>query len=213
VGKRHHHEPIHWVKSGRTVAYVPIHPKDVKGQPPVNGKHEVFAVRDKNGLSIERVELKGDHPVELLKDPPKEFRSAAPLPLTRTEEPHAAAHSVKEVAASKSMMAKTAGTPITFDHKSQSFMMARQVTQGGKTVTVNAPISNHSGSLQSRSSFSGSGGSRSSSGGGVSGTHSSGGSSSASSGGGGSHGGSSGSSSGGGSSGASSGGGGGGSHH
>jgi hypothetical protein len=214
VGKRHHHEPIHWIKSGKTVGYVPIHPRDVKGQPPVNAKHEVFAVRDKNGLSIERMELKGDHPVELLNEPPKEFRSAAPLPLARAEELHAAAHSIKDATATRDIASKTTGTPITFDHKTQSFMMARQVTQGGKTVTVNAPISNHSGSLQSRSSFSSSGGVRSSSGGGVSGAHSSGGSSSASSGGGASHGGSSGASSGG-SSGASSAGAssGGGSHH
>jgi hypothetical protein len=209
VGKRHHHEPVHWIKSGKTVAYVPIHPKDVKGELPVNAKHEVFAVHDKNGVTVERMGLGADRPIEQLKEPPREFRTSAPLPLARAEEPRLEAHSLRESPASKGVMAK-AGTPITFDHKTQSFVMARQEMHGSRSVTVVAPISNHGGNLQSHSA--GAGGSQ---GGGVNGG-SHGGSSSASSGGG-SHGGggSSGSSASSGSSGSSGGasGGGGGSHH
>src|ERR1039458_4928112 len=85
--KRHHHEPVRWVKSGRTVAFVPIHPHDVKGKPPINGKHEVFAVRNRNGISVERANFDAGHPIELLKAPPREFRKEAQPLLSRTDAP------------------------------------------------------------------------------------------------------------------------------
>jgi hypothetical protein len=212
VGKRHHHPPIHWIKSGRTLAFVPIHPRDTKGQIPVNAKNEVFAVHNKNGISIERVELPPNQRIEALNEPPREFRAAAFQPLERAGEPRIEAHAVKDVFARNATIAKTAGTPITFDHKSGSFMMPHQVSVGGRNVTVNAPISNRGGDLQGHGGFNGS-----HSGGSFSGGASHGGSSASSSGGG-SHGGGGGtvsSSSSSSSSGSSSGGsaGGGGSHH
>lgn len=213
VGKRHHHPPVHWIKSGKTLAFVPIHPKDVKGKEPVNAKEPVFVV-NKGRTGVERMSLGPEHRVEVLSEPPKEFR-AEPMPvLARADEPHVMAHDLKETTVAKGPGVKAPGTPITFDHKTQSFMAARQEMHGGHPVTVASPITNHSGTLQARASGgsgggfhagSASGGAHSSGGGG---SHSSGGASS--SGGGGSH--SGGSSGGGASSGASSGGGGG-SHH
>ena len=52
--KRHHHTPVHWVKTGKTTGYVPIHPRDVKGQTPLNLKNGVMKPVDKNG-GVERV--------------------------------------------------------------------------------------------------------------------------------------------------------------
>jgi hypothetical protein len=206
VGKRHHHEPLRWVKSGRTVAYVPIHPRDIKGQPPINGKEKVFAVNNKNGFSVEPIKLSPERPIELLKEPPREFRTANLPPLQRAEEPHVIARNFKGTVAGKSVVARAAGVPITFDHKSGNFMMAHQEMHGGRSVSVTAPIGNHSGNLQAHAG---------SSGGAAGGSHAGGGSGGSS---GGSHGGSSGSSgstasSSGSSSGGSSSGGGGGSHH
>jgi hypothetical protein len=206
VGKRHHHEPVHWVRSGRNVAYVPIHPRDVKGQLPLNAKNGVFEVaKEKNGVSVERVEFDPNRQTELLNEPPKEFRTEYPRPLARAEEPRMEAHSVREAYAGRDVAAKMAAVPITFDHKSEVFMMARQEVHGGHSVTVNAPVGGRSGNLQAHSGSSGSshGGSLASGG-----SH---GSSSASSGGG-FHGGSVSSSSSGSAS-SSSGSGGGGSHH
>ena len=48
--KRHHLGAVRWVKSEHKVGFVPIHPYDVKGRPPVNRKGEVYAVNNKNGL-------------------------------------------------------------------------------------------------------------------------------------------------------------------
>ncbi|MGP8173020.1 MAG: FecR domain-containing protein [Terracidiphilus sp.] len=222
--KRHHLPPGRWVKSGHQVAFVPLHPYDVKGRPPINRKEEVFAVNEKNGLSVEWVKLDADRPIESLNLPPKEFRNAYFPPLSRANEPHLEAHQVEDGLGSKGALAKAAGIPLSFDHKSQSFMMARQVTLENRSVTVMAPMTNRSGNLQARGgSFAGghggysgggsgglsSGGSRGSGGGGSSGGGSRGsGGGGGSSGGGSRGGGGGGSFSGGGSSGGSHGGGG-----
>ncbi len=202
-GKRHHVEPVRWVKSGRKVGFVPLHPYDVKGQPAINGKHEVFLVRGKDQLLAEPVKLEANRPVEFLPVAPKEFRAAALRPLEQAGAPHMEAHPFEAAPASKGLTASKAAIPISFDAKTQSFLMARQEVQNGKTATVFAPMTNHNGSLQAHGpSFSGGSGFRggsSGSGNGAGGGFRSGGGSSNSSGGSHSGGGSSVSSSGGGS--------------
>jgi hypothetical protein len=160
--KRHHREPIRWVKSGRTVGFVPIHPRDVKGQFPINGKHEVFAVRNKDGLTIEPVKFDNGRPIEALNLPPKEFRKPYLPPLARAGDPVVQAHHIKDAGiGNHPTVAKTEGIPLRFDHKSQSFVMPHQVMQGNKSVTVMAPLGNRGGTLQARGgSYSGGGGSR-----------------------------------------------------
>jgi hypothetical protein len=218
--KRHHLEPVRWVKSGHKVGFVPIHPFDVKGRPPINRKGEVFVVNNKNGLSLERVKFEPDHKIDSLKSPPREFRNAYLRPLARADAPRMEARAIKgPLPGNKGTMAKVGNAPMRFDSKSQTFMMSKEVMHGGKSVTVSTPISNHSGTLQARGgSFAGghggfSGGNASRGGGGSGGSsggsHGGGGGGS-SGGGGGSHGGGGSSSGGGGSAG---GGGGGGGHH
>jgi hypothetical protein len=200
------------------VGFVPIHPFDVKGRPPINRKEEVFEVNKKNGLSLERAKFDSGHPIDVLKSPPREFRNAYLHPLQRADAPRMEAHAMKEpLTGNKATVARVMNVPIRFDSKSQTFMTSKEVMHGGKSVTVSTPISNHGGTLQARGgSFagghgysSGGTGSRAGGGGGGSGggSHGGGGGGGGSSGGG-SHGG--GGSSGGGSSGGGSAGGGGG---
>jgi hypothetical protein len=188
--KRHHLEPVRWVKSGHKVAFVPIHPYDVKGRPPLNRQEDVFGIDNKHGLSIERMKFGSDQPIEFLPGPPKEFRTAHMPPLARAEEPRLSAHEFKDALAGKGAPGKS-GIALNFDHKSQSFTMQRQVMQGGKATLVSAPISNHGGNLQSHGgSYAGGGGfsGGGSHGGGYSGgAHSGGGGGGSSSSGGGSH--------------------------
>jgi hypothetical protein len=192
------------------VGIVPIHPFDVKGRPPINRKEEVYAI-NKNGSSLERVKFDPTHPIDVLKSPPREFRTAYLRPLAKADVPHMEARAIKApLTVAKGPVAKgpVAGPvakpvniPIRFDSKSQSFMMSKEVMHGGKSVTVSAPISNRGGTLQARGgSFAGGHGGPS----GAGGSH--GGGSGGS--GGGSHGGGSGGSSGGGSHGGGGGGGG-----
>jgi hypothetical protein len=94
--KRHHHRPIRWVKRGREVGYVPIHPKDVAGKPPINLKDGVFKPTKKgDSIKVERVNFKEGKPVELMKmnEAPKEFRKPVLQTLERAETPHAMAYS------------------------------------------------------------------------------------------------------------------------
>jgi len=202
--KRHHHCPVRWVKVGRTTGYVPLHPHDVAGKPPLNLKHGVFETTGRKGDSAQHVTLNPETQVKLLTVAPKEFQKTYFPPLQRAETPRLEARLVKDgFAAGKESASKPTGTAINFDHKSQSFIVARQVTVGGKNSTVTehfggnsfAAHSNGGGSSgsgmasSSHSGFSEGGGGSHGGGGGFSG------------GGGGSHGGGGGGSSGGGSSG------------
>jgi hypothetical protein len=202
--KRHHICPVHWVKYGHAQGFVPIHPRDVAGKPPLNLQHGVFVSTDKRGDTLERVAFNPSTSVKLLGGPPKAFERPYVEPLQRTEEPRLEAHLAKDGnGAVKAAGPRPIGTPITFDHKSQSFVMARQVTQGGKTTTIaehfggegirdggfgrsGAGGSSHSGGSFGRSGGGSSGGgSHASSGGGSSGGggHASGGGASSSGGG------------------------------
>ena len=155
--RRHHLTPVRWVKSGRTVAFIPIHPFDVKGRPAINRSEVVFALNEKSRLGFEPLQLSPSKPLELLDQPPREFRRTVLMPLNRAEEPHLMAHKVENGLSSKSSQAKLNAIPLTFDHKTQSFVAPHQEMRDGHSVTVVAPITNHGGNLQSHSGFSGGG--------------------------------------------------------
>jgi hypothetical protein len=148
--KRHHHCPVRWVKYGSSKAYVPLHPHDVAGKTPINLKHGVFQTTGRKGASVEHVAFNAGTPVKLLAAAPKEFLKPYFPPLQRAETPHLEAHVVKEgFVASKDGLAKPAGTAITFDHRSGSIMVARQVVEGGKNTTVTEHFGGNS-SFQAR---------------------------------------------------------------
>jgi hypothetical protein len=158
--KRHHVEPVRWVKCAHTVAFVPIHPYEVKGRPPVNRRDVVFAVSRKNGISIEPVKFGASSPIEFLQSPPREFRNVFQPPLSAASEPQLEAHRVKYAIGGNGPVVTPAGIPLRFDRKSQSFLMTEHVTRGDRSVTVATPIANRSGDLQWRAPSYGVSGSR-----------------------------------------------------
>lgn len=163
--KRHHVAPIRWVKSGNKVAFVPLHPFDVKGRPAINRKEEVFEVSNKNGLTVQRVKFEGS--VEELKSPPREFRNTYLTPLSRTDAPHMEAHTIKDgLRAGNYTAVKITGVPLGFDVKTHSFTMAKEVMHGSQSSTISVPMTNRGGTLQARGdSFTGSHGGSTSAGG------------------------------------------------
>jgi len=158
--KRHHHHPVRWVKTGHGLGFVPIHPRDVAGKPPINLKEGIFRVTGKKEAPVERVTYREGDPLKLLDGTPKEFLRPDLHPLKIAEIPHPTAHSAfaatiaakdataargiaiaKPTAVTNSTVArgfveKDQGTPITFDRKSQSFSVTHQVTENGRPTTV-----------------------------------------------------------------------------
>ena len=233
---KHHLCPVHWVKYQGKLGYVPMHPRDQRGLPPVNLRHGLYQLTDKPTHPVERVALDNKSSPKLLDSTPKEFRSPAPTQLARADAPQVAVHTMHE-----SPRTGTNGAPspravssLTFDQHSNRFMLATRVTDGGHTHTFTEPMSDRGGHITPatgngfRSSnaggggynhaggYSGGGGHSSGGGGSAGGGHSGGGGFSGGGGGGGGHSGGGGSSGGGGASsggGASAGGGGGGGGH
>jgi hypothetical protein len=211
--KRHHHCPVRWVKTGGTKGFVPLHPHDVAGKPPINAKHGIFEPTGKKGEAVQLVAYNSSAHMKVLEAAPKEFSKDYYPPLQRAETPHLEAHLVKDgLGSSRDVSLKVAGTPIRFDHRSESLVVARQVMQGSKTTTVTDHFGGHSevAAIRSGEGFSG-GSSFHSGGGGFSGSGSSHSSASGGSGGGSFHGGGSSGAGGGGASHGGGGGGGGGS--
>jgi hypothetical protein len=150
-GRRHHHCPVHWVKSGRTVAYVPIHPKDAPGKTPLNQVHGVFAITDKHRNSVEVARLDPSRGIKLLADPPKQFRSADAPVLARAANPEVQVHHLSDVmVARKATDVKAPGTRLTFDRRSQSFMVGKHDAAGSRSNAERAVVNNHIGSIQAR---------------------------------------------------------------
>jgi len=149
-GKRRHLAPVRWVKSGRQVGFVPLHPYDVKGQPAINAKHEFFAVNGKQQIVVVPARLDPDRPIEYLKTPPREYRDALLRPLAQAGAPRMEARAFPKAPGSKGTVVSRAAIPIRFDPKTLSFTVPREETRGGRTTTVYAPMTNHGGSLQSR---------------------------------------------------------------
>ena len=150
-GRRHHHCPVHWVKSGRTVAYVPIHPKDAPGKAPLNQLHGVYALTDKHRNSVEWTRLDASHEVKLLSAPPKQFRTIDVPVLARAANPVVQAHHLQDVlVARKASDVKVPGTRLSFDHRSQSFMLNKHDAVGSRSNAERAVFNNHISSIQAR---------------------------------------------------------------
>jgi hypothetical protein len=158
------------------VGFVPIHPRDVAGKPPINLKDGLLRPGKKDAADgavprLERVDFDEGKPTKLLAEPPRELRKEYVEPLQTAAAPKAEAYSAYGgalVPVMASTMAKGSaieraagpvrenatareGTPISFDRKSQSFMMATPVMQGGRPSTVVAPVMPRSESSQGRS--------------------------------------------------------------
>jgi uncharacterized membrane protein YgcG len=150
VGRRIHHRiPVHWMKYDGKTAFVPRNPKDEPGKPPLNREQGVFVVKGKGDEPVRFAEYDPKAEVKLLNAAPKEFLKPVYAPLQRADEPHP---EVRTLEAHSSLPAgqhpEEMRATLAFDHKSQSFLLAHQVTTGGKTTTVLQPFAGRSGALQ-----------------------------------------------------------------
>ncbi len=144
--KRHHHPPIRWVKQGRNLVFVPLHPRDERGKPPLNLRERAFQVKD-GGKSVKVVTINPNRETRVLDAAPKEFAKPYFEPLVRAGEPRVEVHKLGEIPV---VAGKEQGLALVFNRKSQSFLMERRMTQGNKTFTVKEPFNGTRGTLQAR---------------------------------------------------------------
>jgi FecR protein len=155
--KKRRHHPVRWVKQGKITGFVPTHPHDQKGKPPINLKHGIFTVSPKEaGEYVERIEFNPKEKVETLSSPPKEFRSGTYPVLAKAEPPEIHGRLVANAAPSaKSTDVKATEAKITYDYGKGKFIQSDAEFAGRTTKPVVV------GGLSSRGGFSGSSGTRS----------------------------------------------------
>ena len=140
---KRYHGPFRWVKYGGKEGFVPIHPKDVAGKPPLNLEHGVFAVAPgKLGGSggpgeLERLAYNPATPVKVLGSAPRAFREDTLARLQPAGTPRLEGHVLGSAATSRvsnesSAFARGTAVPIQFDHKAGSFAVATSSTAGSR---------------------------------------------------------------------------------
>jgi hypothetical protein len=146
---KHHRCPVHWVKYQGKLGYVPTHPRDQRGKPPVNLRHGIYQLTNKPDHPVERVALDPKTQPKLLDSTPKDFRNPAPPLLARADSPQIAAHMMHEPTGVNSAVAPahSVSSTLTFNSRSNRFMLATRVTEGGHTHTFTEPMSERGGRI------------------------------------------------------------------
>lgn len=131
-------KPVHaprpvWVRAGGKVGFVPPHPKDVKGKPPVNLKHGIFVPPAAAGHPFQRVDWNSSQKVKVLDKAPKEFHGISAANLRGASAPKIQARLLEEKAGAKSPAAANhESSKITYDYKSRQFLMSGHSASGAK---------------------------------------------------------------------------------
>jgi hypothetical protein len=147
VGKKHHHPPIRWIRTGNQVAYVPRHPSDTKGRPPLNLKYGLFIPKEGLDAPVEHVAFNPSQKYKLLSEPPKEFREIQYPQLAKAEPPEIQGHLLARFIAGakdapgldgKRVDSPLKDVPIKYDYKTRKFVQAGTSVgeRAGKPVVV-----------------------------------------------------------------------------
>jgi len=147
---RHHRDPhcppVHWVKSHGVVGFVPAHPKDVLGKPPVNFAHGVFLPPKGLARSFQHADIRAADKLTVLNEAPRAFRTDAVPSGPRVDAPQIRAHfRESSVFAAGLNPAHGEASVIRYDYKFRAFVQSGAVMPGGavsKPVVV-AVLSSH----------------------------------------------------------------------
>jgi hypothetical protein len=132
----HPPRPI-WVRAGNKVGFVPRHPNDVKGKPPVNLKNGILIPAVKPGEPLQRITVDSSQKVKILEKAPREFQRESVARALPVSAPEIRGHLMQEVKSSKSnIVTNRADSHIVYDYKFQKFMMPASVVAGAKTREV-----------------------------------------------------------------------------
>jgi hypothetical protein len=149
----HNEPPVQWVKFGNNRGFVPIHPRDITGQPPVNLRNGLIGVAGRNSLETGHVRIDNASSVKLLNAPPREFRNGYSISLARSDSPRMVGHILGAEGGPKAVLpGNTRTVGISFNHD-RGFEVARPVGVNSMRTT-NEPV----GSFLARTGVGGFGG-------------------------------------------------------
>jgi hypothetical protein len=120
VGKKHHHLPFHVIKYQGGRGFVPWHPRDVPGRPPINLKKGVLVASVKNPRFYEMVPASELKHVAEMRITPNEFQRPVASRLAPAERPQIHARLFSESLHDRPITEPTA--PITLDFAKHSFV-------------------------------------------------------------------------------------------
>lgn len=125
-----------WVRVGNRVGFVPPHPNDVKGKPPINLKEGMLIPPSKPGERIERVALGPWQKVTVFDKAPREVPSEPGNPALHVSAPEIHAHLLQEAFPTRSLSLSARAVPqIIYDYKSHQFLTPASAA-GGKSKEV-----------------------------------------------------------------------------
>jgi hypothetical protein len=140
--------PVHpprplFVRLGNRIGFVPSHPDDVKGKPPINLKNGIILAPSKPGESAQRIAWDPSQRLTLVDKPPKEFQRESTLHSTPVAAPAIHAHLMQEASRGSTLPAASHAVPqISYDYKSQKFMMPAVSGAKAERVAVGGIASN-----------------------------------------------------------------------
>jgi hypothetical protein len=158
--RRHHHHhdphcpPVHWVKSHGVVGFVPAHPKDISGKPPVNLSHGIFLPVKGRDVSFQHVDVRVADKLTVLRDAPREFRTDTALNAPRVDAPQIQAHFRDGLVPAPGLnRAHGETSALRYDYKLRAFVRPGDASTSG---AVSKPVA--IAGLSSRGNLLGSGG-------------------------------------------------------
>ena len=125
------------VRVGDRVGFVPRHPGDVKGKPPINLKNGILLAPAKLGEPPQRIAWNPSHKLTFIERTARGWNERiAPRPVLASA-PEIRAHLMQELARGSSFSnAKLANSQIVYDYKTQKFMMPKAAPSGAKAREV-----------------------------------------------------------------------------
>jgi len=125
------------VHAGGKVGYVPRHPNDVKGKPPINLKNGIIFPPAKAGEPLRHVKWDPSEKVKILEKSPKELHGEIGTHLLSAAAPKIQAHLVAETMRSESGAAIHHANPqIVYEYKTQRFLLSDASTTSTKFKEV-----------------------------------------------------------------------------
>lgn len=143
----HHYPPVRWVHYGNKTGFVPLHPRDVKGKPPLNAPHGIFVM---HGRQVQRIAYNPREPLRELSAEPGHYLKPVSMRLAQARSPRPVARGLVLSYHSGEAGHELEHSHLVYDKSTQSFLLSRPVDVHGRTTTHLESFVGTRGTLQAR---------------------------------------------------------------